>query len=461
MFHLTKPLHDSLFGGLGNDSLNGGDGDDIYGINVATDVIQDTSGNDTVNVNFSNGGNYTMAESVENAVLLAGNYSINVTGNALGNTLLGNAGNNIIVGMEGNDSLAGGLGNDVLGGGIGNDTLDGGEGSDIYTVADVTHKTQAETNDTGLLGIDELRFISQLAGSTLTVYAGDTGLEKVVIGTGLATTADSTSNVALNVNASAAANALTIMGNAGANTIIGGAGNDILYGDAGDDILIGGLGNDSLFGGLGSDTLNGGDGDDIYGINVATDVIQDTSGIDTVNVNFSTGGNYTMAESIENAILLAGNYAINVTGNALNNNLLGNIGNNTLNGGAGNDTLTGGLGEDTFTWKLADKGANGLPSMDKITDFNSSQDKLHLRDLLSGENSGNLLNFLDVTTSVTGGVTNTEIRISNTGGFTSGNYSAGAENQHITLTGVNLLAGTNETDLLANLIAQNKLMIDV
>ena len=174
MFHLTKPLHDSLFGGLGNDSLNGGDGDDIYGINVATDVIQDTSGNDTVNVNFSNGGNYTMAESVENAVLLAVNYSINVTGNALGNTLLGNAGNNIIVGMEGNDSLAGGLGNDVLGGGIGNDTLDGGEGSDIYTVADVTHKTQAETNDTGLLGIDELRFISQLAGSTLTVYAGDT-----------------------------------------------------------------------------------------------------------------------------------------------------------------------------------------------------------------------------------------------------------------------------------------------
>ncbi|PPD11412.1 type I secretion C-terminal target domain-containing protein, partial [Methylophilus sp.] len=205
-------------------------------------------------------------------------------------------------------------------------------------------------------------------------------------------------------------------------------------------------------------------------------------GIDEVKASVS----YTLGDNIENltltgaAISGTGNNLYNIiTGNASNNILSGDAGNDTLNGGTGNDTinggadndtligglgndiLTGGLGADTFVWALVDKGTNGRPAIDKITDFNLAEDKLDLRDLLVGESSTNILNYLDITTSVTAGVTNTEIRISNTGGFTNGNYSVAAENQHITLAGVNLLAGANEADLVANLISQNKLTIDV
>ena len=74
---------------------------------------------------------------------------------------------------------------------------------------------------------------------------------------------------------------LTLTGTAPIN----GAGNDIanvLTGNAASNVLSGGLGNDILNGGAGIDTLNGCDGNDTYVVDTITDVIQDTSGIDTI-----------------------------------------------------------------------------------------------------------------------------------------------------------------------------------
>ena len=382
--------NDTLDGGLGIDTLIGGLGNDTYIVNLtATNIMQDTfgageagDGIDTIILRegvSATLGAVALALEIENldASATLATALLNLTGNASDNILTGNAAANLLSGLDGNDTLIGGAGNDTLGGGAGNDVLNGGEGSDIYTVGDATYKLQAEINDTGLSGIDELRFTSLLAGTTLTVFAGDTGLETVVIGTGTAAVADITGTVALNVNASAATNALTITGNAGANSIVGGAGNDLLFGDAGNDTLIGGEGNDTLRSGLGSDVLDGGNGDDAYAIDVSTDVIlADSGGIDTVNVYYATG-TYTLAADLEH-ITLFGATAINGTGNALNNTITGNAGNNILTGGLGNDILSGGLGQDIFDFNAVIESLLGV-TRDIITDFSHAQlDKIDL-----------------------------------------------------------------------------------
>jgi hypothetical protein len=61
-------------------------------------------------------------------------------------------------------------------------------------------KTAAEITDTGATGTDELRFAATAAG-TLTLLAGDTGLERVVIGTGTAAVAVATATTALRLMA--------------------------------------------------------------------------------------------------------------------------------------------------------------------------------------------------------------------------------------------------------------------
>ena len=125
------------------------------------------------------------------------------------------------------------------------DSLDGREGGDLYLIASAGEHAAAEINDSGTTGLDEVRFTATSA-STLTLFAGDTGIEKVAIATG-SSVADGSGTVALNVNASAVLNGMTIVGNAGANTLIG---------TAFDDLLVGGLGNDILNGGAGNDTAS-------------------------------------------------------------------------------------------------------------------------------------------------------------------------------------------------------------
>jgi len=192
-------------------------------------------------------------------------------------------------------------------------------------------------------------------------------------------------------------------GSGGADALTGTAGADLLSGRAGADTLAGGAGNDRLLGGEGADDLAGGLGRDV------------------------------------------------------------------LFGGAGNDALAGGAGADVFAWNLADRGAGGLPAIDTIADFDTAAvtpggDRLDLRDLLQGANHvgtdpGNLQNFLDF--NVVGG--NTEIRISSSGGFTGGGYTAGAEDQRIVLAGVDiradlgLAASANDNQIIQELLTRGKL----
>jgi Ca2+-binding RTX toxin-like protein len=138
--------------------------------------------------------------------------------------------------------------------------------------------------------------------------------------------------------------------------------------------------------------------------------------------------------------------------------LAGSNGNDLLWSGAGNDTLTGGAGSDVFAWRLGDAGSPGSPATDTVTDFNNANggDVLDLRDLLVGEDAGNLANYLHF--SVAGG--STTISISSTGGF-SGGYSSAAVDQVVTLQNVDLVGALgNDAAVITDLISRGKLITD-
>jgi len=196
-------------------------------------------------------------------------------------------------------------------------------------------------------------------------------------------------------------NANFVNGSSAAETLNGTALTDIITGREGNDVINGLGGDDRLFGGAGNDTINGGDGNDL------------------------------------------------------------------INGGIGSDILTGGAGSDVFQWRLADPAAtNAAKAIDTITDFNSAPvnaggDVLDLRDLLTGESTATIANFVDI--SVAGG--NTTIKISPTGGFTGGTVN-NTETHDIVLQGVDIRAGlglagsATEAEIINKMITDGKLLVD-
>ncbi len=197
-------------------------------------------------------GTTTPATSYSN-LLLTGASAINGTGNALANTITGNIAVNVLDGKAGVD------------------VMDGLGSGDIYVVANASDHAAAEFMDSGLSGVDEARFSSGTSGQTLILFAGDTGLERAVIGTGTATAAVSTGTVALNIDASALLNGLSITGNAGVNTLSGTAFADSLNGNAGLDTILGLAGADAITGGAGLDVLSGGEGSDSFAYTTLAD----------------------------------------------------------------------------------------------------------------------------------------------------------------------------------------------
>ncbi len=233
--------NDRLDGGAGIDTMWGGAGDDTYVVDNVRDRLSevlsandavDAGGNDTVESSI----NFTLAQGFENLVL-TGKSNLNGTGNEAGNHITGNEGNNIIDGKAGTD------------------LLNGGEGSDIYMIGNADEHGAAEFADTGAEGVDEVRFapkqVSVAAGEMiitprLKLFEADTGIERVVIGTGTSKLAVSSGKVAADIDASEVKNGLTIVGNTGENTLIGAGFNDTLIGNGGKDVLTGGAGSDKF-----------------------------------------------------------------------------------------------------------------------------------------------------------------------------------------------------------------------
>ena len=123
--------NDTLYGGTGTDTLDGGAGNDILYNSGSGDTLIGGAGNDIYYVDSgpttlresANGGIDTIFTSIsfdlqwltnhEN-LTLTGSSSLFGAGNSLANTIIGNDGDNTINGSLGNDTLTGGLGNDIF-----------------------------------------------------------------------------------------------------------------------------------------------------------------------------------------------------------------------------------------------------------------------------------------------------------------------------------------------------------
>ncbi|WP_460225096.1 tandem-95 repeat protein [Aurantivibrio infirmus] len=267
-----------------------------------------------------------------------------------------------------------------------------------------------------------------------------------------------------------------IFGTTGADNIAGGASNDAIVGDDGDDILAGGAGHDNISGGAGLDLLVGGTGDDYLSGGDDADDLQGGVGSDHLA---GDAGDDLLDGGAGDDIALGGDGDDQVFGGAGDDRIEGGDGDDALFGGAGNDqvdggdgddlivggtgddVLLGGLGVDVFKWSFADGGAAGTPNVDTISDFNVTAtsgggDALDLRDLLVGETTGTLSDFMYFETQGS----DTVVHISSDGGF-SGGYDSGAEDQTIVIENVDLLNGfADQAALIQDLITNGKLITD-
>ncbi|NGZ29275.1 MAG: calcium-binding protein, partial [Magnetococcales bacterium] len=307
-----------LDGKGGSDILKGGKGDDTYILDLISSGSVKLA--DTLTEN-AHEGNDTVQIRVDEQFTLATSYTLNMLNNVENMTVAGSgtlAFN--LTGSTGNNLLEGNQGNNILDGGKGKDTLVGGEGNDSYLVDEegelpLLVENQASGNDTLKILFNN---ISTVTAKTISLQGTLANLENMVVaGNGL----------------------FNLLGNGASNTLTGNDANNRLEG---------GEGADSLVGGAGKDTLVGGAGDDWYEVDNAGDVLveEDGNGVDTVQVNLTTG-TYTLASEFENATLL-GTFTTHLTGNSGNNLLTGNSAANILDGGAGADILVGGLGGDTY-----------------------------------------------------------------------------------------------------------------
>jgi fibronectin-binding autotransporter adhesin len=160
--------NDWLVGGIGNDRINAGRGDNVvWGDNAPTlpgdpqpqdgatggndilsglegaDVFYGGAGNDQVSA--GDGNDYVNGGLGEDFLDGFGGDD-RIYGGAGNDTLTGARGNDLLIGNAGDDKLYGNEGNDVLIGGTEADLLDGGNGNDLLVNGSVLNETSSRTS---------------------------------------------------------------------------------------------------------------------------------------------------------------------------------------------------------------------------------------------------------------------------------------------------------------------------
>ena len=402
--------NDHIYGGRGDDVLNGGAGNDTYYIEAdhGNDIIRDTEGNSKII--FAEGlsiDDYDMSVDARKGFVLKHketeetiglrdfitkplNYDFISGGESVSDNI-GGGNREIFNGTAEDDVIEGGDGFNIFYGGDGDDVLNGGQDMDFMY--------GGNGNDT-LNGRNGLNVMFGESGDDK-LYAGDDG-----------------------------------------SYLNGGDGNDRLYGGGGSDVLDGGAGNDYLQGDHGNDTY-------IYGKGYDKDVINASSGFNTVIIKDYTSSGMKLSRNIHNDLIIRfskndeltidhffdynsnrdfnfifeaeddknlGQYDITNNRNVSfepvvddndgkwlgiyidndveyhglggNDNIGAGNGNDVLDGGSGNDTLMGGMGVDTYIF------AKGYDH-DTVNEWSNEKSIIKFFDITSDEveftnNGGNL-----------------------------------------------------------------------
>jgi len=322
---------DGIFGGTGNDILNGLDSNDIFHGGTGNDTINGGGGNDRLDggtgANVIDGGTgddiaqLDLSDQTGDIVAVNGGvagvtYNITVAGAAFGS----------LTNIEVLNNVKGGTGNDRLGG--------------VYTLTSMSHTIVSGAGDDVVvvdLSADTTGVFSGGPNNGARIYNQTTGFQ---------------------INIDAATETLIFTGNANgtsaANGVFGGIGNDILTGLDKNDIFNGGAGNDTISGGLGNDWLNGGKGANVIdggdGLDHALfdfsdqtgDVVAVNGGVKGVTYGFTVGG--AAFGSVKNVEIVT--------------SLLGGSGNDKLGGvytltGPVNHTIVSGAGDDVVVVDLS------------------------------------------------------------------------------------------------------------
>jgi Ca2+-binding RTX toxin-like protein len=392
---------ENLFGGIGNDSLEGDDVDNIIGGSIGDDALFGYAGNDTL---YGDGVVGTVAN-VPTTFADSGSEGGNdqLSGGGGDDTLYGGAGNDGLRGAVGNDQLYAGTGNDFLNGGVGNDLTDGGDGIDRagnYHTDELAGGVTIDLNnagqqDTGSQGIDTFVGIENLSGTPFADTLIGDGNANWLWGSAATIAVDwiSASNDD-HLDGQGGNDLLTV--GIGNHTLIGGADNDTLNfsenGGAEPDIAVAlwenlaqdtgaGIwtlsGIENLFGGIGNDSLEGDDVDNIIGGSLGDDALFGYGGNDTL---YGDGYIYVDNAQVVHTEVDAGSEGGNdqLFGGGGNDILYGGAGNDFLQANAGNDILYGGSGNDYLGGGTGDDLLDGGDGYDRASFSNGATGPVHV-----------------------------------------------------------------------------------
>ena len=415
--------NDALFGQGGDDTINGGIGNDFIDAGSGLDTVSGGDGNDTIyggpdsdataNVIHGNAGNDTIYSTGDGSyygdedddLIVAGFTSVfetldggsgvdtvdtrSYSGYYNFNMATGDTGyaesfvnfENVITGV-GNDNITGTSGDNVITTNEGQDTLNGMDGNDTLN--------GGGDNDIllGGNGVDVLD--GGLGDDTLN---GGAGTDTASFDSAAAFVVVTLATQGVAQNTRQGMDTLTsierLIGSDYNDQLTGSTGNDRLEGGLGNDFMVGAAGNDTFFGGDGDDRMEGGAGDDILNGNTGRDTAIYSGAASAVVVNLGItsaqntvgAGNDTL-NSIER--LIGSNFNDALTGNTSNNVIYGEGGNDTVSGDAGSDVLYGGLGNDALVGGagqdsfMFDTALNSATNVDQIADFTVNYDKIRL-----------------------------------------------------------------------------------